>query len=159
MSIGDAGRTTATLWREIEELLANARVARPLHHAEALLDIARLTAEVHPKPLIARLAEAMEDWDGRLLVAVGDDALAPTLRAGDRLVVDWQLQPDEGDLVIAFASGGLIARAITWQNRQQWLVANDGSAPIPLGPEVGILGVVTELRRPIQRGMARRDAA
>ena len=119
MSIGDAGRTTATLWREIEELLANARVARPLHHAEALLDIARLTAEVHPKPLIARLAEAMEDWDGRLLVAVGDDALAPTLRAGDRLVVDWQLQPDEGDLVIAFASGGLIARAITWQNRHQ----------------------------------------
>jgi hypothetical protein len=159
MSIGDAGQTTSILWRESVELLANAREARPLHHAEALLDLARVTAETHAKPLILRLAEAMADWDGRLLVAVGDDVLAPTLRAGDHLVVDWQMQPEEGDLVIAFVGGALIARAITWHERQQWLVANDGSAAIPLGPEVGILGVVVELRRALHRGAAGRKAA
>jgi hypothetical protein len=157
MSIGDAGQ--ATLWREIEELLANAREARPLHHAEALLDIARLTAETSATPLLSRLAQAMEDWDGRLRVAVSDDALAPALCVGDHLVVDWQIQPEDGDLVIAFVDGALIARVMSWRERQQWLVANDGSAAIPLGPEVGILGVVVELRRTIHRAAPYREAA
>jgi hypothetical protein len=157
MSIGDAGQ--ATLWREIEELLANAREARPLHHAEALLDIARLTAESSTTPLLSRLAQAMKDWDGRLRGAVTDDTLAPTLRTGDHLVVDWQIQPEDGDLVIAFVGGALIARVITWRERQQVLVATDGSAAIPLGPEVGILGVVIELRRTIFRAAPHRDAA
>jgi hypothetical protein len=157
MSIGESGQ--ATLWREIEELLANARQVRPLHHAEALLDIARLMAERHPTPLITRLAEAMEDWDGRLLVAVDDDALAPTLRTGDQLVVDWQIQPEEGDLVLAFAGGRLLARALTCHERRQWLVANDGCPPIQLGPEVCLLGVVIELRRALHRCAPRRSAA
>jgi hypothetical protein len=157
MSIGDAGQTT--LWREIEELLAHARQVRPLHHAEALLDIARVAGESGTTPLITRLAEAMEEWDGRLLVAVSDDALAPTLRTGDRLVVDWQCQPEEGDLVVAFTDGGLIARGLTWRERRQWLVSTDGCPPIPLGPEVAILGVVVELRRAMRRDVARRGAA
>jgi SOS-response transcriptional repressor LexA len=157
MGTGETGQTT--LWREIEELLANAREARPLHHSEALLDIARLTTTQSTLPLIVRLAEALEDWDGRLLVAQDNDALAPTLRSGDRLVVDWQLQPDEGDLVIAFAGGTLVARALTWQDGRQWLLGNDGCAPIPLGPEVGILGVIVEVRRPVHRCAVQRQAA
>lgn len=157
MGTGETGQ--ATLWREIEELLANARETRPLHHAETLLDIARLATTRSPLPLIVRLAEALEDWDGRLLVAMDDDALAPTLCSGDRLVVDWQLQPDEGDLIVAFAGGALVARALTWQDGRQWLLGNDGCAPIPLGPEVGILGVIVEVRRPIHRCAVHRKAA
>ena len=157
MGTGETGQTT--LWREIEELLANAREARPLHHAEALLDLARLTTTQSPRPLIARLAEALEDWDGRLLVALDDDALAPALRLGDRLVVDWQLQPEEGDLVIALAGGTLVARALTWRDGRQWLVGNGDHAPIPLGPEVGILGMVVEVRRPVHRCAAQLRAA
>ena len=92
-------------------------------------------------------------------MAVDDDALAPTFRSGDRLVVDWQLQPDEGDVIVAFAGGVLVARALTWQDGRQWLVGNHGCAPIPLGPEVGILGVVVEMRRPIHRSTVQHMAA
>lgn len=147
MGTGDPGQ--ATLWREIEELLAQARETRPLHHSETLLDIARLTTTESSRPLIARLSDALEDWDGRLLVAMDDDTLAPLLRTGDRLVVDWQLQPDEGDLIIALVGGTLIARALTWQHGRQWLMASCECPPIPLGPEVGILGVIVEVRRTV----------
>lgn len=144
MSVSNGEQTR--FWREIEELLAQARVVRPLHHAEALLDLGRVVAEEGAgTPLIARLTGAMDGWDGRLIVPLADDALAPALRAGDRLVVDPLAEPREGDLILAYAGGALVARTLARRGGRQWLVAG-ADVGIPLGPGVAILGVAVEAR-------------
>ena len=144
--MGASNGEQATLWREIEELLARARETRPLHHADALLDVTRRAANCGELSLITRLAEALEGWDGQLLLAVPDNALAPLVRHGDRAVVDAEIDPSEGDIVALFVCGDLLLRNLTWRDGRQWLMAA-GCAPIALGPEVAILGVVVELRR------------
>ena len=137
-----------TLWRDIDALLAQAREVRPLRHADALLDVARLEADRGDQSLLIRLAEALAGWDGRLLVPAPDDALAPTIERGDGLVVDTEAEPQGGNLVVAFRNSDLLVRYLTWRDAQQWLVAA-GYAAIPLGPEVAILGIVVETRRTV----------
>jgi hypothetical protein len=146
-------RSRTALWRDIDALLVHARVARPLRCADALLDLARLAAEGATTPPIARLVAALEGWDGRLLVSAPDDALAPAVRAGDRVVVDPAAEPREGSVVLAFADGTLALRRLTWRDGRQWL-ATDAGAAMPLGPGVAILGVAVELRRALDRCQA-----
>lgn len=138
----------AAFWRDIEQLLARAREIRPLRHADALLDVARLLRDRGEMAPIERLAEALEGWDGRLLVPAPDDTLAPAVGAGDGLVVDPNIAPDGGNLIVAIRGAGFLVRYLTWRDGQQWLAA-PGCAALPLGPEIAILGVVVETRRPI----------
>ncbi len=156
MSVSNGEQTL--FWRQIEELLARAREVRPLHRTDALLDLGRLIDEETTLPLIARLTEALDGWDGQLLLAVPDDALAPQLRAGDRLVVAPGAEPAEGDWVVVFTVGTLLVRQLLWRGGRQWLLAGEGQA-LPLGPEVAILGVVHELRRSFAQRPAQRNAA
>lgn len=148
----------ATLWGEIDALLARARRQCPLRHAEALLDLARLAADDDGRPLPARLAAALEGWDGRLLLPAPDDALVPAACAGDALVVDPAADLEGGHPVVALLGGRLAVRYLAWRGGTQWL-AGPGGAAIPLGPEVAILGVVVEARRALARHDAYRDAA
>lgn len=138
----------ATLWHDIAELLAKARIVRPLHRDDALLDLTRVMASAGPIPLLACLAEVLEGWCGRLLIAVPDDALAPALQGGDRLVVDPGAVPTERSVVIALVCGSLSVRCITFRGGRQWL-GTSGDAALPLEPTVAILGVAVEVRRPL----------
>jgi hypothetical protein len=145
-------------WRQIEELLARAREVRPLYRADALLDLGSLIGEDTTLPLLARLVEALDGWDGQLLLAMPDDALAPQVRVGDRLVIEPGATPAEGDLVLVFAAGELLVRTLAWRAGRQWLLASGGRA-MPLGPEVAILGVAGEMRRSFARQATRQNAA
>ena len=146
--MGTSNGELTTLWRDIDGLLARAREARPLRHADALLDVARLEADRGDLSLLTRLAEALAGWDGRLLVPAPDDALAPAIERGDGLVVDTETEAQGGNLVVAFRDSGLLVRYLTWRDARQWFVAA-GCAAIPLGPEVAILGIVLEVRRAV----------
>lgn len=139
------GGTDTALWRDIAGCLARARVARPLHCADALLDLTAVADG--PGPLLPRLAGALAGWDGHLLAGVPDDALAPALRLGDQIVVAPACEPADGDLVLAYADGALVVRRLDRVHDEQRLAADDGRAPVRLGPTVALVGVVLELRR------------
>ena len=133
------------LWQEIAALLSYARVSCPLDQPDALLDLDRLPGGA-AVPLLEKLARAMAGWDGRLVLRAPDDALAPEVLTGDRLVIDPEIAAYGGQLVVAFAGGVLTLRRLRVREGQHWLEAGL-SAPPALGPLVAILGVVVELHR------------
>ena len=142
MSVSNSEQTL--FWREIEELLARAREVRPLHHAEALLDLGRLVEQGIPTPLIARLVEALEGWDGRLLAMVPDDALAPTLRSGDRLVIAGAIGYfafDVAAIAAAFHAVGSAGLPIGLLVLAYTLGHGGAIVPIPGSAEGGLIGM------------------
>ena len=149
MSINE--RELATLCDEIETFLAQARRPRPLQQAAPLLDLDQLSAGREGVALIAHLGAALEGWSGQLHLRVADDALAPTVQAGDRLTIDPEGTSREGDLVVAFFDGALQLRRLARHAGRQALVGGNDT-PRPLGPDVALLGPVIELRRWLAAG-------
>ncbi|HEX5502794.1 MAG TPA: S24 family peptidase [Thermomicrobiales bacterium] len=145
--MGAGDHETTALWREIDALLADTRAARPLDQSDALLDLDRV-ADVEAAPCLHELARALDGWDGRLLLRAPDDALAPEVRAGDRLVIAPGAAAGDGALVVAVAAGALTVRRLRAREGRAWLEAGS-RAPLALGPLVAILGVVVELRRAV----------
>jgi hypothetical protein len=142
----DASESELTpLWREIDGLLAGARVVCPLQQSDALLDLDRVPSDASVL-LLHALACALDGWDGHLLLRAPDDTLAPAVRAGDRLVIAPEGAAGDGDLVVIFAAGALTLRRLRVRAGQEWFEAGS-LVPIALGPLVAILGVVVELRR------------
>jgi hypothetical protein len=137
----------STLWRAIDGHLARGRASRPRHQSDALLDLDRLPV-CDDLPLLARLGRAVAGWEGRLVLRVPDDTLAPEVRVGDRLMIDPEIAPGDGQLVVAFAAGALTVRRLRVRADRNWLEAGT-LAPIWLGPLVAILGRVVELRRAV----------
>src|SRR5690348_14230066 len=93
-------RELGSLWHEIDALLACARATCPLQQSDALLDLDRLPGDM-TVPLLAKLARAVESWEGRLLLRAPDDALAPEVRAGDHLVLDPAIAAGDDQLIVA----------------------------------------------------------
>ncbi|MGN6757289.1 MAG: hypothetical protein ACTHMJ_12985 [Thermomicrobiales bacterium] len=137
----------SAFWHEIDELLAGACVARPLQQADALLDLDRVPCNA-AAPFLHALVRALDGWDGRLLLRAPDDAFAPEVRTGDRLVIAPEVAASDGYLVVVFAGGALTLRRLRVRSGQDWLEAGS-LAPLALGPVVAILGVGVVLRRAV----------
>ena len=148
MSAGE--RELTTLYDEIADFLAGARVVRPVLHSEPLLDLDPVCAARDGGPLVRRLGTVLDGWTGQLQFRAPDNTFAPEVCAGDRLTVDPEETVDRGDLVVAFAAGALVLRRLGRYAGRGALVG-DGHAPILLGPEVAILGRVVESRRWLTR--------
>jgi SOS-response transcriptional repressor LexA len=82
---------------------------------------------------------------GAGVVRVRDGCMAPRVPAGAWVSVDPGRTPQAGDVVLAVIDDELAVRGlIEWAGRR-WLTADHGPAPVPVGPEAEIRGVVTRV--------------
>ncbi len=81
-----------------------------------------------------------------LVIASGESMINAGIHSGDMLVVDKQITPTHGSIVIAAVDGDLTVKRLSLQeNKMQLLPENEAFKPIPITPEqhVVIWGVVT----------------
>ncbi len=81
-----------------------------------------------------------------LVIASGESMINAGIQSGDMLVVDKQITPTHGSIVIAAVDGELTVKRLSLQeNKMQLLPENEAFKPILITPEqhVVIWGVVT----------------
>lgn len=97
------------------------------------------------------------EWHGRRIVVftVRGDCMEPEVKPGDRVVVDLDLVPEDGDMVIVRRGDEALVRV--YDARNQHLISWNGYAPLAMD-EVQQVATVIEVARRV-RGIGRRPRA
>ena len=101
-----------------------------------------LTAYIRlPTFLYGEIGEAV------VLTAEGDGMQNAGIRSGDQLVFDMELQPQDGDIVMATVNGMVMCRRYFREGEQYRIRREDGSTPDIVTSDCVILGVLVGLTR------------
>lgn len=85
--------------------------------------------------------------EGVVLTATGDGMRNAGIRTGDWLVFDVELQPNDGDIVMATVNGQMMCRRYFREGEQYRIRREDGCTPDIITSDCIILGVLVGLTR------------
>jgi transcriptional regulator with XRE-family HTH domain len=94
------------------------------------------------------------EYRGRLLawVIVSGECMEPELSPGDKVLVDLDLKPHDGELAVVLHEGETLVKYVVQAAPGQWELHSEREGSIPVGDETAVLGkVIDTMRKPPRR--------
>ncbi len=139
------------------------RLERELRDARAAYDVGDLRLQVQTSrasagPGSAALDEITYHPDpsyrdhSHRAIEVSGDCMEPEIQTGDLVIVDTELPPEIGDIVVAVHDGEYNVKMLERDDDGWLLVAHDDRPSLRPNGETEMVGVVVSVQRRVQRG-------